>query len=176
MNRATSSGERPRRSTRSVAPLARQLAEGLGQRMTAPQLDVAIGAEQQQARGAQLAREELQQQEGRFVGPVQIVEDHHQRASLRGVAQQHREALEKSEARLLGIEARRHREAGQRFVDLGHQRGNVRGAGTEVGQQLARLAVLDPRPHHLHPGPERRRARRPRSSGPTHTSAPRMRA
>ena len=59
--------------------LARELGESLRQRMAAAQLDVAIGADQQQASRAQLAREELEQEQRGLVGPVQVVEDDDQR-------------------------------------------------------------------------------------------------
>ena len=54
---------------------AEQLAERLGQRVVAPELDVAIGADQQEAAVCQAPSDKSQQQQRRLVGPVQIVED-----------------------------------------------------------------------------------------------------
>jgi hypothetical protein len=58
---------------------ARQLGQRLLEGVLATDLDVAVGADQQDAALAEFAREELHQQQGGLVGPVEIVEHDHQR-------------------------------------------------------------------------------------------------
>ena len=46
--------------------------------MAARELDVAVGADQQQARVGKLTRDELEQEQRSLVGPVQVVQDEHE--------------------------------------------------------------------------------------------------
>ena len=62
--------------------LARDLGERLRQRSSRDRVDVAVGAEQQHVRRAELAGEEPQQQQRRRVGRVQVVEHEHERPAL----------------------------------------------------------------------------------------------
>ena len=57
-----------------------QVGERLGERMMAPELDVAVGADDQQSGVREAPGDEAQQQQRRLVGPVQVVEDEHQGA------------------------------------------------------------------------------------------------
>ena len=61
------------------AALAAQLGECLRERVPARELDVAVGADEQQARAGELARDELEQAQRSLVRPVQIVEHEHER-------------------------------------------------------------------------------------------------
>ena len=69
--------------------------------MVAAQLDVAVGADHEQRAVAQLAGEELEQQQRGLVGPVQVVEDEHQRPRGGGAGEEARDRVEEAEARLL---------------------------------------------------------------------------
>jgi len=87
----------------------------------APHFDVAVGADDQDAALAQLAHEKLQQQQGRLVSPVQVVEDEHEgpphRTARRNVAM-----LSKSRKRgLVRLEDRRRRHLPEALAHLGHK-------------------------------------------------------
>ena len=91
-------------------------------------VDVAVGADHEQAAAHEIARDDLQQLQRRRVGRVEIVEHDRER---RGVAQRSRGALEAAEPTL----ARIHRAGG-------------------VGERIREIERLE----HLRPRPERRRA------------------
>jgi hypothetical protein len=57
-------------------------------------LEQAVRDQQQQPHAAQLAGEERQELERRRVGPVQVVEDDHQRRAIRDPAQEGRHRVE----------------------------------------------------------------------------------
>jgi hypothetical protein len=108
-------------------------------------LDVAVGADQQQARVGQLPRDELQQQQAGPVGPVEVVEDHHQAGVGRRLAQRRGHGVEQAEAGHLRIERGVRRGGGLR------QRGQRRPPGPVGGRALALVAAA---PHHPDlPGP-----------------------
>ena len=64
-------------------------------------------------RRAELAREELQEQERRRVGGVQVVEHEHERPARGRVPQELGGRVEQAEARALGLERRRLRQVGE---------------------------------------------------------------
>ena len=138
--------------------LAVQLAQRLRERVLAPQLDVAVGAEHQQPAPAQLLREELQQQQRRLVRPVHVVEHDHQRRALGGVLEEGRDAVEEAEARLVRLELRRRREAGQPLLHLGDDLRDVGRAGPHLRGEFLRLLFVDVGADDLHPRPVGRRA------------------
>ena len=71
------------------APLdARDLAENPGEGMVAAELDVTVGPEDQQAARGELPGGEPEQQQRRFVRPVEVIEDDHQRPVARRSEQQ----------------------------------------------------------------------------------------
>ena len=99
--------------------LSGQVREHLGQRVAAAELDVAVGPDHEDPGVADLAREEMQHQQGRRVGPMQVVEDQHERVATRDVLQEGRDAVEEAEPRLLRIRrVRRFREAGDEVAQL----------------------------------------------------------
>ena len=57
--------------------LADDFRQGVVERVSTVHFHIAIGADEKQARGAQLSGEELQQHQAGVVGPVQIVHDDH---------------------------------------------------------------------------------------------------
>jgi len=66
-------------------------------------LDIAIRAYHQQSSRRYFARYKLQEQQGRSISPVQVVQDKHHRLSVRGIAKKTRDSIKKSEAGLLWI-------------------------------------------------------------------------
>ena len=77
-----------------VQMLSPQNRNRVGQWVRAVELDVSIRAHDQDALAAKVAREVLQQQQRRLVGPVQVVEHQHDRARSRRVREERRHALE----------------------------------------------------------------------------------
>ena len=68
-----------------VKPLASQFREHCGERVTPVEFDVAIRADHDQSAALDAAREMLQEQQRRLVGPVQVVELQHNGIGLRRV-------------------------------------------------------------------------------------------
>jgi hypothetical protein len=127
--------------------LAEQLGQGAAQAVTAVHLDVAVGADQQQARVGQLPRHELQQQQAGPVRPVEVVEDHHQAGVGRRFAQRRRHGVEQAEAGHLGVELGSRHRAGGGLRQLGQRRP----PGPVGGRPLGLVAAA---PHHPDlPGP-----------------------
>ena len=90
-----------------------------------------------------------QQQQARLVGPVQVVQEQHQRAQMRSVAQQRGDRLEQAEALLLGAKARRP-VGGTRVLELGQDRGELGAARGDLHGQLGRRAAGDVVAQRLH--------------------------
>jgi len=103
-----------------------QVRERFGKRVVTAELDVAVGADHEQPGVGELAGEEPQQEQRRFVGPVEVVEHEHERAGLRGAREEARNRVEEAKARLLRRERRRALEVteplGQFGDDLRHDR------------------------------------------------------
>ena len=176
MKRSTRPRSSPRSKTRwwrarARAPPASRRAGG-----ARPQLDVAVGADQRAGAPAPSSRaRNCEQQQRRLVGPVQVVEHEHQRrAAERRCAGTSAIASNSRKRACSRLEARRRRQPGQHVAELGDDGRDVGRAGAELGAELARLAVAHAGAHDLHPRPVRRRAARPRGSGPSSTCAPRI--
>jgi hypothetical protein len=99
--------------------------------MPAAQLHVAIGAEQRNSRGAHLAGRELQQTQAGLIGPVQVVEKHHQRPLATRVVEEAHDAVEEPEAGLLRLARVGLGEIGKALPELGNQRGHIGRACSE---------------------------------------------
>ena len=84
--------------------LAVQRAERIGQRMLRVELDVAIGAEQEQTMLRGEARHVAQHGDRALVGPVQIVEHQHDRRARRGGDQELADGVEQAEALFVGLQ------------------------------------------------------------------------
>ena len=138
--------------------------------MAAAQLDVAIGADHQQARRAQLVGEELEQQQR---GRRPSADRPAPRPAAAGAtrAEEHR-VPSKRRKRACSGSGGGGGASPAAGVDLGHQSGEVGGGGTQVSAAARAARGLEPRPHHLHPGPERRCARALVAAAPQH-AAPR---
>ena len=66
-------------------------------------IDVSKGAEHEEMAGAELASDELQEQERRRVRGVEVVEHEHERPSLRGAPEELGGRVEEAEARAFGV-------------------------------------------------------------------------
>ncbi len=129
-----------------------QLAQHPGQRVVAAELDVAVGADDQQARGADLAGHVLEQQQRGLVGPVQVVEEQDHRAVARGRDQEARDRVEQPEARLLALGGPGRLDV-EALGDLGHELGDLGGAGAHLPRHRHRVGVAHVAADRLHPGP-----------------------
>ena len=123
-------------------PRAAQLRERFGERVLLADLDRPVGAEDHQRRALGRACEVAKQQQARLVGPVQVVQEQHQRAKMRGVGQQRGDRLEQAEALLLGAEAGRP-VGGARVLELRQDRGELRAPRGDLHGQLGRGAAGD---------------------------------
>ena len=66
--------------------------------MAAIELHIAVGADDEDAAGGQITGDELQEYEGWFVGPVEVIEDQDQRFYLASVLEERCDGVEESEA------------------------------------------------------------------------------
>ena len=138
---------------RWLSPSRPKLAQSLGERVGAAKLDVAIRAEHQEPGASKLARKELEEQQRWLVAPVQVVEDEDHRLLAGGVLEERGDAVEETETRLLRLQGRRHRQAGQALLHFGDHLRDVRGAGPHLGHELLRLPLVDVGADRLHPRP-----------------------
>jgi hypothetical protein len=140
------------RAQRHHRPGGRQVGQQGGGLLAGRLVELAPGADHQDPRGREAAGEEAEQPQRGEVGPLQVVEDHHQRPLLGGRQQHRAELVEQPEP--------------GRLLRLGG--GGRRGRGGQLGQQPGRrgegggappqpLVAGDQRPQHLHPGPVGRR-------------------
>ena len=121
-------------------------------------VDAPVRAEDQDTHRRKLARDELQEEQRRCVGRVEIVEEEDGRALLGCGSQEGRHGVEEPESRSVGPDAARLPSCRKQLAQLG----------------CVRVAVADVGAQRLHPGPVRRRAARlpgaPDENG--HTAAP----
>ena len=132
---------------------AGELEDGGGQRMIAPDLGLAVGADDHEARPLELAADELEQQQRGGVGGVQVVEHEEERPGTRGVPQERGHRVEQAEARSVGAQCGWLRNLGEALAHLRHHLSEVGRSGPELEPErlgLARVHVgtqgLDPRP------------------------------
>jgi hypothetical protein len=114
--------------------LAPQGGEHLGEGMGPVEVDVAVGADHEQAQVADVARQVAQQQQRWLVGPVQVVEQEYQRLRAGRVAQEPGHALEQAHALGVALELHRLGKVGEALAHLGDE---VRELGGAVAQLLA---------------------------------------
>ena len=109
----------PREHEHPRGRLASDLRDRQGQRVLGRQLDVAVGPHQEQGHVAQLACQEAEEEDGRRVGCLQVVEDHEQGLGACGVAQERRGRVEQLEARGLRSGVGWRREIREQVTQLG---------------------------------------------------------
>ena len=151
-------GQRSQRDT-GHQPLADQLVEDPGQRRGRLDLVVAEGADDHDRHVGQARGQVLEQQQGRLVGPVQVLEDEHQRALGGGPPDELPHAEPQVATGLLGREVQRRRDLGDDQPQAGGDTGDLGGGlaeGVAQGGGAARghHALLD----HLGEGQVRRQA------------------
>jgi hypothetical protein len=117
---------------------AHQLAEDLKERVLPGDLDVAIGGDDHDVHGAELAGQELEQQQRRHVGGVQVIQDEQQRLVPAGIAQERGDAVEQAKPRLVGLDRRARRNGRLVAADLRHDLADVCGAGAHHRQNVRR--------------------------------------
>ncbi len=149
----------------------------LGQRGAEPvvavDMDLAARHRQQQARVRQQRREVLDQQEGRLVGPLEVLDDDHRGLALGPAQQEAADGVEQAEAGavVVGQQGLGPAGAAEHRHQAGQQTGVARFAGVagvvEVGGGLVGRAA-----QHLQPRPERGRPARLRRPAPQHRNAP----
>ncbi len=131
----------PQQHTAKLGPTP-ELGQRRRQGVAAVDLDVAVGADDQQPRTGEIAGEVLQQVERALVGPVQVLQHQQQGLHGGGVAQEARDRLQQPPAVLFGV-ARGTRLDGQPLADFTHDASKVGSGGAEVGPESLRLAGQD---------------------------------
>ena len=84
-----------------MAPVARQRAQDVGDGGGLSRLHFSVRRDHEHRRFAQLVNEELQQEERRRVGPLQVVEDEHQRRVVGAIPEERHHRIEEIEVRVL---------------------------------------------------------------------------
>ena len=121
-------------------------------------LALAVGGDRQHRLVGQRARDELQREHRRDVGPVQVVEHDDERSALRDRDEQAGERVEEAKARLVGVQRRRLRGRAERGRQLRQQTGDPGGAVAEAGAQRGGVLAARERAGDLHPRPVRGRS------------------
>ena len=98
-------------------------------------LGVAVGGDREDRQVGQPARDELERQQRRRLGPVQVVEDDDKRPALGDAREQARERVEEQEARLLGVEVGGRGGQAKHAGELRHQARDRRRVVAERGAQ-----------------------------------------
>jgi hypothetical protein len=96
--------------------LPSDLGQHRGQRLSGNRTDVTVGTEDQDARRAERAGNELKKQERGRVGGVQVVEDEHERPLRGGLPEKTGGGVEETKARRLRLGRDRRRQAGQQLM------------------------------------------------------------
>ena len=131
-------------------PLAQEVGEHGGERAAGLELGVAVGPDDEHRDLRQPLRQVLDQEQRRLVGPVQVLEDEHQRRVARGALDELGDAVQQVAALLLGRQRHRLGDVGVADAQLGHELGDLGRVLAErlaqhLGRHLARrlLDVLD---------------------------------
>jgi hypothetical protein len=105
--------------------LAVQLCQGVAQPVMSIHLHVPVGAQQQQAGVGELSSDELEEQQTRPVGPVEIVEDQDHTRICRGCTKECAGGVEQAESSHLGIQRRRGKRSRACSDQFGHDLGEL---------------------------------------------------
>ena len=144
---ATSDSARPLSASVLEHAVAADVGDQLVQRVTRLELGLAVGAEQQRAARLRRADEVTQELERRAVGPVEVVEDQHERRLRAGLAEQRGHRVEEAQA-----VARPEAPCvlGGRRAELAEQDPELGGAHAEALAQRVERGARGPAAHHLH--------------------------
>ena len=128
-------GREPAQADPLGAAVAPQVRQRGGERRAAPDLRVAVGAEDEERRRPAAAQDEREQEQRRPVGPVQVVEDQHQRPPL-GDAGQH--VVDRREQPVPGarIVVRAAARAAEQAIELARARERARRRRPDVPQHV----------------------------------------
>ena len=114
---------------------AEQCPERLGQRVRGRELGVAVGADHQQPGGGRVGHHVAEQLEAGLVGPVQVVEEHHDRVlGARRIEEGHGGGVEEV-ALGVGVGALGGRQAPESLAEGGHHPGQLTPVGGHMGTQ-----------------------------------------
>jgi hypothetical protein len=97
------------------------------------QLHIAIGAYHQQSGGCDFSRYKLQKQQGRPIGPVQVVQDKHDRLPVSRLEQEARDGIKKPEPGLVRLfQTWQWPESWESLLDIRHNLSDSRRTATHV--------------------------------------------
>src|SRR5262245_62170227 len=106
----------------------------------------------------ELARQKLQQQQGRLVGPMQVIKNQNEGALAARILEKRRYAVKEPESCLVGLESQRRRKSGHSLSKLRYNLGDVGSPGAHRSGQCVGVSGISISPDHLNPGPESRGA------------------
>ena len=132
-----------------------QIVEGGGQRLRL--FAVAVRGGDEEAVVAQGARDAMQEEQRRAVGPLEVLERQHDRLARRGTAEKRRDRLDERDPRVLGIDHRRRGRAGV-ATQPRHDVTETARCGTDRRQHVAAIAADGVRRDDVLPRREGRRA------------------
>jgi hypothetical protein len=134
MKASTSPTGSPPEQDALVEPLASQRRHGLGQGMGSLELDVPVGADDHEPGLANAPGQVGEQEEGRLVGPVEVVQHEDEGPDARGRYQERGDSLEEPMSFGLALERRQLRQMGKPVAQLGDDRGDLRAPRGRVEQ------------------------------------------
>ena len=140
-----------RQPPRGVVP--GELGQRRPQRVIAAQVDLAVGTHDQDPRVRDRAGEELEEQQRRRVGRLEVVEHQHERRGAGRVAQKRRRRVEEPKPRALGFQRGRRRQVGHDLAQLGEHLCDDRGARAQLRAHRLRADVPQVGAQRLHPRP-----------------------
>jgi hypothetical protein len=148
--------------------LTDELSQRVVQWIVAGYFDVSIGSDQEQAGVGQYTGHKLQQQQTRPVGPMKVVEDHHQTVRPRRTPQGAGHGVEEPEPGRLGVERGWRLQAGHHLGQLRQQLGHLGSPCPKLGPQGGSGTGGGERPQQLYPGPVGRRSVALKAAAPHH--------
>ena len=125
------------------AGLAAEIGEQRRQRVGPVEVGVAVGANHQQPHGPGRADQVAQQEEGRPLGPVQVVEDEDEPRGRGRGREPGGDGVEETEALGLGVGLERRFQVGEPICELGHEPHQVAGMATQQVVQRVGICIVD---------------------------------
>ena len=124
-----------------VLDLAPQRAQGVGERMLAVELDVPVGAENEQPVLLRPSRDVPHHRDGALVRPVDVIKEQEQRDSGARAVQELRDGIEQPKALLVGLQRFGFGDAFEPVAQRRHEAGDRGGARPQVLAQLIEAGV-----------------------------------
>ena len=158
--------------SRRIEPLPRRNASDLGEEADPwvrwGQLALPIGGQHHDASLRQVHGHEPEQQQGRLVGGVKIVEDQDDRTIAGGVPQQSRDRIEEFETGTIGFVVGQVGQLRKNVADFRKHLRQVRPVGSDEPAKVVGLEIPQEGAHRLEPGPVDRRPACLPASAPGH--------